>query len=266
MQASKLQRNQWHDRTGTNMVRLGHMYGSPRGWHARSLQSANLNEIQDLNIQHNIRAAAIFPRGVNVKQLVRDTPWCLFVNWPPRNWTILIASPVDAEAWIESAYNLGAIAWYIDDAAPVFVYTPIQHPDPFTDLQDPDFDPDSIDTVSRRDFGPGNINHDIVRQDLKNGYLTVVQIAAKHGVSRTMIYNIKDMLTGKKEYKPPVYSKYDEDAVVLDIKSQMYNRLEICQKYEITLAQLTHLQKKRNLRGYFRKGVRVGSKVPKLRK
>ena len=266
MQANTQIRNQWHDRTGTNPQRLGTIYGTPRGWHAKSLQSANLDDIQDLSIQNNIRAAAIFPRGIDVKKLVHDTSWCLIVNWPPKDWTILIASPPDAETWIEEAYAHGAITWYIDDAAPVFVYNPMKHSDPFIDLQDPNFDPDTIDTVSNLQYGPGNINYDIVHQDLRNGYLNAVQIAAKHGVSKTLIYNIKQVMNGTREAKPRVYPRIDQDAAIADIKSGLYSRVEICQLYKIKMNQLTYFQNKFNLNQYFKKSSRPGQYIKRIRR
>jgi len=249
MQHPTQSRNQWFDSAGTNPARLNTIYGTPTGWFKKSLQAPQNIELHDTYIEHSIRAAAVFKRGSNIKDLISAAPWSLLVNWPPKNWTVVIVSVQDIDAWVALARSRGALAWYINDVAEVFEYKPIDWA-----AREQEFVEDlRVETrggarVPLAQYNT-NIDHAAVRADLAQGYYSVIEIAAKHNISRTMVYNIRNNSNIGTRVNP----SYNEVEVVNDILSRQYTRKSIMDKHGMTISQMQLLQKKHKLVGFFKK-------------
>ena len=251
MQQLTQSRNQWFDLAGSSPARLDSIYGTPRGWFKKSLQAPQNIELHDAYIEHSIRAAAVFKRGCNIKHLISAAPWSLLVNWPPKNWTVILVSVADIDAWITAARAAGAVAWFIDDSAKVFEYKSIDWA-----AREQEFVEDLLvetrggSRVPRAKYST-DIDHEAIRADLAQGYLTVIEIAHKHNISRTMVYNIRNNSNIGTRPKP---KEFDETALMADIVSRKYTRDELAEKYQITMSQMQMFQRKHKLVGFFKRG------------
>ena len=177
--------NRWHNTSSSNAVHLQRLYSTPRAWYRRSVMTPNItnSESSHYSAERYITAAATFDRGSGaIQALVAAVPWAVVIFYPGRDYSVVMVSTADRQAWANAARMAGARAWYVvsEDSGEVFAYRDPQ------DGEEP-YNPQRLGTKR----GSKGINHEEVREELLRGYYNDAELAEKYRVTRQTISNIR---------------------------------------------------------------------------
>ena len=250
MSPDKLITGRWHDRAGHSPTTLTQQYGTPSGWYRRSLYVADQKDgaLEQRELFQYIRAAAIFRRGTRITSLTVDPAWTVMCNLPHKDWILLLVSVKDTKQWLQRAYDAGALAWWVCEPGPLFKYEPIKHPDPQEETAFP---------LNER--GAGQYNRQALKEEIANGTASVIELAKKYGISRTMVYQIKSaMRAGRTRInrKPRDNELRPEqiEPIIRDIQSGMYGKDAIAERNGVTKYHVTGVINRYNLKGLLPRG------------
>lgn len=173
----------WHSHDGMTADQLLRQYSTPFSWYRRSCMMLNVikSESDVYRERCYITAAAIFDRGSSaIQHMVDQCPWVIVVFYPRRDYTVVVVSSQDSQAWVNQARLAGARAWYVEEGGQLYTHKMV-------DSNDPDVMPPR----GQRRRGSKNLDHEEVREDLVRGYFNDAQIADKYKVTRQTISNIR---------------------------------------------------------------------------
>lgn len=156
-------------------------YGTPKSWFRKSVPLGTGDG--DIYADEQwITNAAVFARGTDVSSLFESIDWGIVVYWPGNDFIVVLASSNFKEVWTRDACALGARAWYIVEEGVPYRWVQKVHRD------------DTANTVQPREAsksGKKGINHEEVADDIRRGYYSATEIAAKYGISKQMIVVIR---------------------------------------------------------------------------
>jgi transposase len=256
--------NRWHNATSHSAHDLAQRYGLPSAWLRRSAQSTETAVLDDLGVKFQyMRAAAVFPLHTPITPLTVVPTWSVVCKPARKAYRIVLVSVVDAEAWIQRAYEAGAEAWWLCDPGPLYRYEPIVHPDPRTA---------SLEDVAQ-DRGAGEYDRDALMQDLARGTQTQAALAAKYGITRSMVSQVNKMrkaslITRPRRQRGPrtePLNPEQEAVIIQDIQAGTMTKLMIAERHQVAVNRVGLLILKYNLKGLLPRGGNAKKLSPKYR-
>ena len=176
----------WHNIIDSPAGFLARQYSTPRAWYRRSVQTGPISSESDrFDEEQYVCAAAIFPRGsAAIQALVHDCPWAVVVFFPGRDYSVVLVSVEDRQAWVNAAQLAGAQAWYVIDDSEGRLYRYVKSTELVT----------AEEYRPRRDGekrGKKGLNHEEIRDQIIQGYYNDAELAEQYSVTRQTISNIR---------------------------------------------------------------------------